>query len=396
VIRFIFRRLAVMGPMVLLVLTISFFLVRLAPGNPFTREGRQLPDSVLKNLNEKYGLDEPLYKQYANWIGRVLHFDFGPSIKYPDRNVNEIIGESITVSASIGIFAYFIALLVGLSGGVLAGYKKNSWADYLSSTVSVLGVSVPNFILGPLLVLVFSLTLYWLPPARIEWLAIAGPIDLHWLIVIFSVVVIAIYIALVYLGLGGVLLRIVSPLTHGNKKISYAILGSTGLAGLFVIVFLLRPYLHWQGVSFPLSIKIPSLRSIILPAVTLSAVYIAYIMRLTRSGMVETLGRDYIRTARAKGLSERRVIFVHALRGAVLPVVSFTGPALAGLIGGTVVVEKIFAIPGLGSYFINAAFNRDYFLLLGITAFVSTLLMLMNLLVDITYAIIDPRIRFER
>src|SRR5215472_13766073 len=221
-----------MGPMVLLVLTISFFLVRFAPGNPFTREGRQLPDAVLKNLNEKYGLDEPLYKQYVHWIGRVLHFDFGPSIKYPDRSVNEIIGESVTVSASVGIFAYLIAVVFGLSAGILAGYRKNSWADYLSSTVSVLGVSVPNFILGPLLVLIFSLTLYWLPPARLEWLAIVGPVDVHWLIVIFSLAVIAIYIALAYLGVGRLLVRAADFVARGNKAASTAALAITSIAAL--------------------------------------------------------------------------------------------------------------------------------------------------------------------
>jgi peptide/nickel transport system permease protein len=384
-----------MGPMVLLVLTISFFLVRLAPGNPFSREGRQLPEAVLQNLDEKYGLNVPLHKQYFNWIGRVLHFDFGPSIKYPDRTVNEIIGESVTVSASIGILAYLIALVLGLTGGILAAYKRNSWIDYLSSSISILGVSVPNFVLGPLLVLIFSLTLYWLPPARIEWAAVIGPINLHWLIVVLSLIVIAIYVGLAYLGLGRLLVKISGALTKKNKSISYAILGVTGVIGLVAIIVYLRPSLHWEGISFPLSVKIPQLRSVILPAVTLSAIYLAYIMRLTRSGMIETLNQDYVRTARAKGLTESRVIFGHALRGAILPVVSFTGPALASLIGGTVVVEKIFAIPGLGNYFVNAAFNRDYFLLLGITAFVSTLLMLMNLLVDIGYALIDPRIRYQ-
>ena len=382
--------------MVLLVLTISFFMVRLAPGNPFSQEGRDLPPEVIKNLNDKYGLDAPLHTQYLNWIGRVLHFDFGPSIKYPDRTVNEIIGESITVSASIGILAYLIALVLGLTGGILAAYKRNSWIDYLSSSISILGVSVPNFVLGPLLVLVFSLTLYLLPPARIEWVAVIGPLDLHWLIVILSLIVIAIYVGLAYLGLGRLFVKIGSLFAKGNRGVSYGLLGTAGAIGLVAIIVFLRPSLHWQGISFPLSVKIPHLSSIILPSVTLSAVYLAYIMRLTRSGMIETLNQDYVRTARAKGLPESRVIFGHALRGAILPVVSFTGPALASLIAGTVVVEKIFAIPGLGNYFVNAAFNRDYFLLLGITAFISTLLMLMNLLVDIGYAFIDPRIRYQQ
>src|SRR5258708_17315101 len=230
-----------MGPMVLLVLTISFFLVRLAPGNPFSSEGRQLPEAVLQNLNEKYGLDAPLYKQYFNWMGRVLHFDFGPSIKYPDRTVNEIIGESITVSATIGILAYLIALVFGLTGGILACYKRNTSLDYLSSSVSLLGVSVPNFVLGPLLVLFFSLTLYWLPPARIEWAAIIGPIDLHWLIVILSLVVIAIYIGLAYLGFSRVLIKIAGLLSKDNKNVSYALLTASALVGLAAIILILRP-----------------------------------------------------------------------------------------------------------------------------------------------------------
>jgi oligopeptide transport system permease protein len=243
--------------------------------------------------------------------------DFGDSTKYKDKSVNAIIKEALPVSAVLGFVAYVLALAIGLAMGILAAHKQNTWLDHMANGIAMLGLAVPNFILGPVLVLVFSLTLYWLPPARLEWA------------------------------------------------------------------------FEWG------SLRIPTFRTILLPAVTLSALYIAYIARLTRSGLVETLRQDYIRTARAKGLSEWRIVTVHALRGAILPVVSFSGPALAFLITGTVVVERMFAIPGLGAYFIDAANNRDHFLILGLTAFGALALMLANLAVDIAYAYIDPRIRYE-
>ena len=203
--------------------------------------------------------------------------DFGDSTKYKDKSVNAIIKEALPVSAVLGVLAYILALAIGLAAGIFAAYKQNSWLDYMTNGIAMLGVAVPTFILGPVLVLIFSLTLDWLPPARLEWA------------------------------------------------------------------------FEWGY------LRIPTLRTILLPTVTLSALYIAYIARLTRSGLVETLRQDYIRTARAKGLSEWRVVTVHALRGAILPVVSFSGPALAFLITGTVVVERMFAIPGLGAYFIDVA-----------------------------------------
>ncbi len=320
-----------MIPLVLVVLTITFFMVSLAPGSPFSKE-RKLPPEIEANLNAKYGFDQPRHIQYFRFMGRLFGFtyntetksyawhpypDFGDSTKYKDRRVNDIIKEALPVSAILGLTAYLIALFVGLTTGILSSLKQNSWLDYLTMSGAMLGVSIPNFVLGPLLVIVFSLTLYWLPPARMEWAAEWG-------------------------------------------------------------------YL-----------RIPTLKTLILPALTLAALYVAYIARMTRSGMLETLRQDYIRTARAKGLSERRVVLGHALRGGILPVVSFTGPALAFLISGTIVVETIFAVPGLGRYFVEAANNRDHFLLLGITAFVSVALMIFNLLVDIAYAYIDPRIRYE-
>jgi oligopeptide transport system permease protein len=304
---FIIRRLVITIPTILVVITITWGLVRLAPGNFYTTE-KNIPPAIEKNIREKYGLDKPWYEQYGRTIWNIVrHFDFGTSLKYEGQSVNAIIGRSLPVSATIGILAYLLALLVGILAGSIAAMKPNSKSDYASMTLAMLGISIPNFVLGPILVLVFSLTLYWLPPSR------------------------------------------------------------------------------WNG--------FPS-RSVILPVITLSGLYMAYIARLTRAGMLEVLRSDYIRTARAKGLSESQVIIRHALRGGLMPVVSYTGPALAFLVTGTVVVERIFALPGLGNYFIQASLNRDEPLILGIVAFIAITLLLMNLLVDIAYAYLDPRIRY--
>jgi oligopeptide transport system permease protein len=328
-IRFVLCRLLLMLPMVLIALTVTFVMVQMAPGSPFSSR-RRLPPEIEANLKAKYGFDQPKLVQYARFMARLVGFrydggtrdyhwqkypDFGDSTKYKDKPVNQMIKEALPVSAVLGLFAYALALTIGLGLGVLAAYKQNTWIDHSANAIAMFGIAVPNFVLGP--VLVFSLTLYWLPPARLEW--------------------------------------------------AY----------------------EWGY------LRIPTLRTVLLPALTLAALYIAYIARLTRSGLVETLKQEYIRTARAKGLSEWRVVTVHALRGAILPVVSFSGPAIAFLLTGTVVVERMFAIPGLDAYFIDAANNRDHFLILGLTAFGAIALMFANLLVDITYALIDPRIRDE-
>src|SRR5947209_2918907 len=304
--RFIMRRILVTIPMVLIVVTLTWGLIRLAPGNFYSGE-KKLPPAVEKNLREKYGLNQPWYVQYYRLMRNVVQLDFGTSLKYEGQSVNSILVRTVPVSAILGLLAYLLALTVGLIAGVLAALKQNSKSDYASMALAMLGISLPSFVLGPLLVLIFSLTLYWLPPAR------------------------------------------------------------------------------WNG--------FPSW-NLLLPVLTLSAVYMAYIARLTRSGMLEVLRSDYIRTARAKGLKELDVILRHALRGGLLPVVSFTGPALALLVTGTVVVERIFALPGLGNYFINANLNRDEPLIIGIVAFTSIVILLFNLLVDIAYAYIDPRIRY--
>ena len=305
--RFIIRRLLITIPTILVVITITWALIRLAPGNFYTGE-KPLPAAIEKNIREKYGIDKPWYQQYGRTIWSIVrHLDFGTSLNYEGQSVNAIIARSLPVSAAIGILAYLLALVVGTIVGSLAALKQNSRWDYASMALAMLGISVPNFVLGPILVLLFSLTLYWLPPSR------------------------------------------------------------------------------WGG--------FPSV-NLILPVLTLSAIHMAYIARLTRAGMLEVLRSDYIRTARSKGLSERDVVVRHALRGGLMPVVSYTGPALAFLLTGTVVVERIFALPGLGNYFIQASLNRDEPLIIGIVAFIAITLLLMNLLVDIAYAYLDPRIRY--
>lgn len=304
--RYIVRRLFTTIPMALIVVTITWGLIRLAPGNFYTAE-KKLPPAIENNLREKYGLNREWYVQYGKVLWNTIRFDFGNSLKYQGQSVNTILWRTIPVSAPLGFAAYLLALIVGITMGTLAALKQNSKFDYVSMSAAMLGISVPSFVLGPILILIFSLTLYWLPPAR------------------------------------------------------------------------------WDGLFS---------RSAILPVLTLSAIYMAYIARLTRAGMLEVLRSDYIRTARAKGLSETQVVLRHALRGGLLPVISFSGPALAILITGTVVVERIFVIPGLGNYFINANLNRDEPLILGIVAFVSVSILIFNLLVDILYGFVDPRIRY--
>jgi oligopeptide transport system permease protein len=302
---FIIKRLLVIIPMALVVITITWGLVRLAPGNFYTGE-RKLPPAIEANIKQKYGLDKPWYQQYAMMISNVVRGDFGESLKYEGQTVNEIIGRHLPYSALLGFLAYLFALAIGLSAGLVAALKQNSKFDYIAMSLAMTGQSIPNFVIGPVLVLLFSFGLYWLPPAR------------------------------------------------------------------------------YSGVL-----------SLVMPVITLSAIYAAYIARLTRAGMLEVLRSDYIRTARAKGLSETTVLLRHAIKGGLIPVVSYTGPALAGLLAGAVVVEKVFAYPGLGNIFLQALFNRDEPLIIGIVAFLSIMIMVFNLLVDISYAFLDPRIRYE-
>ena len=303
--RFVLRRLIITVPMVFVVVSLTWGLIRLAPGTFYSQE-RPIPAAVIQNIRAKYGLDQPWYVQYGKVMANTARGDFGISLRYLGQPVNEILWTALPVSATLGLLAYLLALAVGVVSGTIAALRQNSGVDYSSMAAAMVGISVPNFVLGPLLVLLFSLTLFWLPPAR------------------------------------------------------------------------------WEGFSV----------NLIMPVLTLAAVYMAYIARLTRAGMLEVLRSNYVRTARAKGLTDRQVLVRHALRGGLLPVLSFSGPALAYLVTGTVVVERIFALPGLGNYFINANLNRDEPLIIGIVAFLSILILMFNLLVDIAYGFIDPRVRY--
>jgi len=303
--RFVARRLLQIIPVLLVIITATFFMVRFVPGGPFTAE-KAIPPEILKNLEAHYGLDQPLWRQYANYLGRVARGDLGPSFKYPNRTVNEIIAQKLPVSLELGGWAMLLALGLGLPLGIFAAARHNTWLDYLCSAAGMIGICVPTFVLGPLLALGFGIYLHWL-----------------------------------------------------------------NVSG-------------WYG---------PTDR--ILPGVTLGFVYAAYIMRLTRGGMLEVLHQDFIRTARAKGASEARIIFRHALRGGLLPVVSFLGPAIAGILTGSFVIETIFQIPGLGREFVNSAFNRDYTLVLGTVLLYAGLLVVMNLVVDVVQVWLNPKLKFE-
>jgi len=304
-VKFLLRRVLALVPTLWVIVTITFFLIRLAPGGPFVAE-RDIPAEAKAALDAKYGLDQPLHVQYGRYLANVARFDFGPSYKYPSRTVREIVLGALPVSLELGGLAMLLALVIGIPIGAFAAMKQNTAWDWGPMGLAMLGVSIPNFVLGPLLVFVFALTLRWLPPAL------------------------------------------------------------------------------WGGPSHK-----------ILPVITLGAIYIAYIARLTRGGMLEITRQDFIRTARAKGLPEWRILVRHALRGGLLPVVSFLGPAVARAVTGAIVVEKIFAVPGVGQYFVNAAFNRDYTLVMGVVIFYAGFLILFNLLVDLAYGFLDPRVQLE-
>lgn len=303
--RFVVHRLLSVIPVLFVIITATFFMVRFVPGGPFTAE-KAIPPEILKNLEAHYGLDQPLWRQYLTYLGSIARGDLGPSFQSPNRTVNEIIGDKLPVSLELGGLALVVALALGLTLGVLAAVRRNTWLDYLASTTGLLGICVPTFVLGPLLVLFFAIHLGWF--------------------------------------------------------------NASG----------------WYG---------PADR--VLPALTLGFVYAAYIMRLTRGGMLEVLNQDFIRTARAKGASESRIVFRHALRGGLLPVIAFLGPGIAGILTGSFVIETIFQIPGLGREFVNSAFNRDYTLVLGTVILYATLIVGCNLVVDIVQVWLNPRLKFE-
>ena len=304
--RFILSRLLQAIPVIFIVITATFFLVRAAPGGPFDAEKVVLPE-VKRALEAQYKLDLPLHEQYFAYLGDLTRGELGPSFKYPGRSVNEILFSGLPVTAELGFYALLIALLIGVTAGGFASLKPNTRQDYIPMSLAMIGICMPSFLLGPLLVLVFGIYLEWLPISG--WGAIPG-----------------------------------------DK---------------------------------------------ILPSITLGAAYAAYVARLSRAGMLEILSQDFIRTARAKGLPEWLVVTKHALRGGLIPVVAFLGPAFAGLLAGSFVVETIFQIPGLGRFYVQAAFNRDYTMILGTTVFLSTLIVLFNLVSDVAAAWLNPRLRSQ-
>ena len=303
-IHYVLRRLAIMVPIFFLVVTLVFFMIRFAPGGPFSSE-KSVSPAILKNLEAKYHMDEPLLSQYVRYWKDLLRGDLGPSFKHANRTVNEIIEEALPVSLELGLLALTWAVVIGIAAGGMAALKPNTVYDYVPMAFSILGICLPTFVVGPVLVLVFGLWLQWLPVAGWE---------------------------------------------------------------------------TWQDR--------------VLPSLTLGFAYAAYISRLTRSGLIEIRGQEFIRTARAKGLTEQEILIKHSLRGGLLPVVSYLGPALAGIITGALVTETIFNIPGLGRFFIESAVNRDYTVVMGTSLLYFTLIFICNFLVDLVYAVLDPRVKY--
>ncbi|MER5171224.1 oligopeptide ABC transporter permease OppB [Thioclava sp. GXIMD2076] len=304
---YILKRLAVAVPTLLVLIIASYLLMHAAPGGPFTQD-RQIPQQVLDNLNAKYGLDKPLWHQIASYVwGIVAHFDFGPSFVYKDRTVNQIIAQGFPVTLTYGGISFVVAVVAGVFLGALAAIRQNTWLDYLAVGISIGAQVLPNFVMAPILVLVFTLWLGWLP--------------------------------------GG----------------------------------------GWEGGQW---------QYLILPVIALSTSFMASIARITRSSMLEVLTSNHIRTARAKGLPRHRIVLRHALKPALLPVISYLGPAFVTMITGSVIIDMYFSTGGIGKSFVDAALNRDYAVMMGVTILVGALTILFNLVVDILYAWIDPKIRY--
>ncbi len=304
--KFIAKRIFEAIPTMLVLITISFFLMRYAPGNPFSSE-RPLPPEVMANINAKYGLDKPVSEQYLTYLTNIVQGDFGPSFKYKDYTVNELIASALPVSVKIGLAAFVFTVIMGVTVGTIAALKQNTWIDYTIMSTAMLGVVMPSFVLAPVLIYIFA------------------------------------------------------------------------------IQFSLFPAGGWQdgGVEY-----------MALPVLGMALLYVATFARITRGSMIETLNSNFIRTARAKGLSYGYIVVKHALKPALLPVVSYMGPAFVGIITGSVVIETIFGLPGIGKLFVNAAFNRDYSLVMGVTILIGFLFILFNAIVDILLAYIDPKIRY--
>lgn len=286
-----------------IVITITFFLMHAIPGGPFTAE-KSLPPYVLHSIEERYKLNDPLYKQYGDYLCNLVQGDMGPSFKYPGRSVNDIIKDGFPVSFKLGIEAILIAIIIGIPAGILAGVKKDKWQDRAVNFFTTLGVAVPSFVVAALLIYVLSTKLHLLPAAM------------------------------------------------------------------------------WNGWRYE-----------IMPALALSGMPMSFIARLTRSSMLDILSQDYIKTARAKGLSWSKVLIKHALPNSLIPVVTYLGPMTASILTGSFVIETIFAIPGLGQYFVTSIYNRDYTVILGVTIFYSVIVIVLNMVVDLLYPLLDPRIK---
>ena len=303
--RFALLRLLWAIPTLLLVIVVAFLMVHAAPGGPFDAE-RALPAEIEANIARAYHLDEPLPQQFARYLGGILRGDFGPSYRYRDYSVSELIGDAIPVSLKLGALAMALAIFVGIGTGTLAALRQNSVLDRLAMGFAMTGISIPVFVVAPLLILFFAVQLHWLPAS-------------------------------------------------------------------------------WGGST--------SAWRFLLPVIALALPQIAYIARLTRASMIEVLGSDYIRTARAQGLGTLTIVRYHAMKPAMLPVLSYMGPAIAAILTGSVVVEEIFGIPGIGQFFVRGALNRDYTLVLGIVIFYAALVIVLNFIVDVLYGFLDPRIR---
>ena len=308
-IRFTIRRFLSLIPTIFIIITLAFIIVRSAPGGPFSGE-RNVPPEILENLNKKYHMDESMPKQYLRYLGQVAQGDLGPSFHYKDYTVNQLVKQALPTSMLLGSLALAVAVLFGIGIGIISALRQNTWIDYTSMSLAVIGISVPLFVIGPLLKLYLSLKHDWLPTSG--WI--------------------------------------------GERN------------GWVVLI---------------------------MPVATLCLPYLASIARLTRASVLDILRADFIRTARAKGLSETVVMLKHVLKGAMLPVVSYIGPTFAMILTGTVVVETIFTIPGMGRFYIQAAFNRDYTLILGDVIVLSILMLIMNFFVDILYGFLDPRISYK-
>ncbi len=304
--KFIAKRILEAIPAMLVLITVSFFLMRFAPGSPFSND-RPLPPEILANIEAKYGLDKPVFEQYTTYLTNIMVGDFGPSFKYKDKTVNELISGAFPVSAKIGAVAFIFTVILGVSVGTIAALNQNTWLDYSVMSTAMLGIVMPSFVLAPVLMYIFSIQLGWLPA-------------------------------------GG-----------------------------------------WMDGSF---------KYMALPVAGMSLLYVATFARITRGSMIETLNSNFIRTAKAKGLSYGYIIIKHALKPALLPVVSYMGPAFVGIITGSVVIEQIFGLPGIGKLFVDAAFNRDYSLVLGVTILIGFLFILFNAVVDILLAVVDPKIKY--